>query len=323
MTRYFLGVDIGGSKSHALIVDETGNALGFGIYGAGNHEEVGYDGLRIALQSVAQKAFLEAGITREQICAAGFGVAGYDWPSERKPTLEAIQTIGLNAPVEAVNDTIIGLLAGATQGWGVAVVAGTGTNCWGWDKDHNIGRVTGIGFGEYGGGGDLVYRALSAIAWEWTMRGPKTELSQEFLRLTGAKDIPSLLEGIETEVYKIGPDYAPVIHRVALRGDPAAQSILQWAGSELGHTALAVIRQLEISHLEFEIVLVGSIYEMGEMIIEPMRQVIVYEAPKVHLVRLTAPPVVGGVILAMQQVGMDPTPVRDTIIKSTCQLITS
>jgi N-acetylglucosamine kinase-like BadF-type ATPase len=321
MPAYFLGVDIGGTKSHALIADGDGNAVGFGTYGPGNHEEVGYEGLRTALQTVTDKAVLLAGITKDWISAGGFGVAGYDWPSERQPTLDAIQTIGLSAPVEAVNDTIIGLLAGASQGWGVAVVAGTGTNCWGWDEHHNVGRVTGVGYGEHGGAGSLVDRALAAIAHEWTRRGPKTQLTTEFLQLTGAKDIPALIEGLEMGDYFLGSDFAPIIFRVATLGDPVAISIIQWAGSELGHTAVAVIRQLSIEHMEFEVVLVGSLYEMDEMIIGPMRQVINSEAPKARLVRLSSPPVVGGVLLAMENVGINPSPIRDYLIKSTSKFL--
>lgn len=323
MSSYYLGVDIGGTKSHALISDEAGNALGFGSFGPGNHEEVGYEGLRLALLNVTEKALIMAGLTTGQVSAAGFGVAGYDWPSERQPTLEAIKSIGLSAPVEAVNDTIIGLLAGATQGWGVAVVAGTGTNCWGWDQNHRIGRVTGVGYGEHGGAGSLIERALAAVAHEWTKRGPATQLTAEFLRISGAKDIPSLIEGLEMGEFSLGSDLAPVIFQVASLGDPVALSIIQWAGSELGHTAVAVIRQLGIQPLDFEVVLVGSIYEMGEMLIAPMRQVIASEAPSARLVRLSAPPVVGGVLLAMQQAAIDPTPVRELLIQSTGQLIKS
>ena len=33
MTRYYLGVDIGATKSHALIADETGRVVGFGAAG--------------------------------------------------------------------------------------------------------------------------------------------------------------------------------------------------------------------------------------------------------------------------------------------------
>jgi N-acetylglucosamine kinase-like BadF-type ATPase len=321
MTSYFLGVDIGGTKSHALVSDDKGNALGFGTFGPGNHEEVGYEGLQAALQTVTAKALTIAGLRRDQLSAGGFGIAGYDWPSERQPTLDAINSIGLNTPVEAVNDTIVGLLAGASQGWGVAVVAGTGTNCWGWDKDHRVGRVTGVGFGEHGGAGCLVDRALDSIAYEWTKRGPQTLLTPEFLHLTGAKDIPTLIEGIEMGQYFIGSDYAPLIHKVALQGDPVAQSIVKWAGEELGLTALAVIRQLEIAALEFEVVLVGSIYEMGEMIISPMRQVINSEAPLARLVRLSAPPVVGGVLLAMDLLRLNPSTLRGQLITSTSTLL--
>ncbi len=323
MSSYFLGVDIGGTKSHALISDEAGNALGFGIYGPGTHEEVGYEGLRLALLNITEKALIMANLTTDQVYSAGFGVAGYDWPSERQPTLDAIQSIGLSAQVEAVNDTIIGLLAGAAQGWGVAVVAGTGTNCWGWDEYHNIGRVTGVGYGEHGGAGSLIERALAAIAHEWTKRGPATQLTPEFLRLTGARDIPSLIEGLEMGEFYLGSDSAPLVYQIAAQGDPVALSIIQWAGSELGYTALAVIRQLGIQPKEFEVVLVGSIYEMGEILISPMRQVITSEAPLARLVRLSSPPVVGGVFLAMQQVGLDPTPIREQLIQSTGQLLKS
>ena len=321
MSAYFLGVDIGGTKSHALIADESGNALGFGTFGAGNHEAVGYDGLQRALLSVTESALSMAGIDKNQLTAAGFGIAGYDWPSERQPTLDAIGTLGLKIPIEAVNDTIVGLLAGASQGWGVAVVAGTGTNCWGWDKEHNIGRVTGVGFGEHGGAGCLVDQALTSIAYEWTKRGPETALTIEFLRLTGASDIPSLIEGIELGSYKINSDNAPIVYKVATQGDPIALSIIQWAGRELGHSALAVIRQLAIASLEFEVVLVGSLYDMGEMLIAPMRQVITSEAPLAQLVRLLSPPVVGGVLLAMEQVAIDPLPIRERLIVSTSDLL--
>jgi N-acetylglucosamine kinase-like BadF-type ATPase len=121
--------------------------------------------------------------------------------------------------------------------------------------------------------------------------------------------------------YFLGSDFAPVVYQTASQGDPVALSIIQWAGSELGHTAVAVIRQLGIGHEEFEVVLVGSLYEIGEMIIGPMRQVINAEAPKARLIRLSCPPVVGGVLLAMEQVGINPSPIREHLIQSTVNLL--
>lgn len=38
---FFLGIDVGSSKTHALIVDETGQCVGFGRSSGGNHQGFG------------------------------------------------------------------------------------------------------------------------------------------------------------------------------------------------------------------------------------------------------------------------------------------
>ena len=305
--RYYLGVDVGGTKTHALIADQHGEVVGFGEGGPGNHEVVGYPGLRAVLQSTLQQALEQAGLCREQIAGAGFGVAGYDWPSERQLTLEAIGVLELGCPVEAVNDTIIGLLAGAAQGWGVALVAGTGCNCWGWDAQYRTAQVTGCGglFGEYGSGGDLVMGAVRAIAYEWCRRGPATALTPAFLERVGATDTLDFLEGLTLEKYHPDAEMAPLVVQVALAGDAVARQIVAWNGSESGQLAVSVIRQLGIQELEFEVVLVGSVFEIGSLFIEPLETVIHSTAPRACLVRLGAPPVVGGALLGMQAAGVE------------------
>ena len=143
MCRYFLGVDVGATKSHALVADNLGQALGLGTGGCGNPDSVGYDGFAEVIRDATDEALATAGVTGDEIAGAGFGVGGYDWPSQREPILQAIGTLGLSAPLELVNDAVIGLMAGAKEGWGVAVVAGTSCNCWGWDRERRIGRMTG------------------------------------------------------------------------------------------------------------------------------------------------------------------------------------
>ncbi|HTP07087.1 MAG TPA: BadF/BadG/BcrA/BcrD ATPase family protein, partial [Anaerolineae bacterium] len=151
MTHYFLGADVGSTKTHVVIADEFGRVLGLGEGGPGNPDNVGYEGLRHTLEIAARSAMQQAGISIEQIAGAGCGVSGLDYPSQKAPTVQAIKSLGLRAPVEAVNDALIGVVAGATAGWGIAVVSGTGCNCWGWDRDRRQGQVTGGGWqmGEY------------------------------------------------------------------------------------------------------------------------------------------------------------------------------
>jgi N-acetylglucosamine kinase-like BadF-type ATPase len=317
MANYFLGADVGSTKTHVLIINEAGQALGFGESGPGNHEVVDYPGLARALGEATDRALVAAGLAKDQIGGAGFGVSGYDWPSERQLTMEAIATLGLNCPVEAVNDTLLGLLAGSAQGWGIAVVSGTGCNCRGWDRERrHQGMVTGNGIwmGEAAGGGDLVRKAVQAAAYEWTRRGPATQLTPALLEYTACTTLAEMLQNLGTGEKKIGAGAAPLVFKVASGGDPVALEVVHWAGSELGELARCVIRQLGFEQLAFEVVLVGSMFDAGPLLIEPMQEKIFSLAPEARLVRLTAPPVTGAVILGMEAAGLTALePVRKTL----------
>ncbi len=319
MARYYFGVDTGGTKSHGLIADEHGRAIGFAQAGPGNHESVGYDGVAHTLRCLLAEATASAGITPHDLAGAAFGIAGYDWPSERAETLATIGELGLSCPVEAVNDTIVGLVAGAEQGWGVALVAGTSNNCRGWDRRHHEGRVMGAGiyYGEYGGSGELVMKAVQAVVKEWTCRGPATLLTPRFVQRAGARDAADLLEGLNQGHYELGARTAPLVFAAANDGDAVAAETIRWAAEELGSLAVGVIRQLNLQHEQFDVVLVGSLYSGGPLFTEPLAATICAEAPGARLVRLTAPPVVGAVLIAMQQAGLNLAALRPVLIEST------
>jgi len=332
VTRYFLGVDVGATKTHALIADDLGRALGFGESGSGNPEVVGYDGLAEVLYAATQEALVAAGIANDEIVGAGFGIGGYDWPSQREPTLQAIHPLGLNAPLEIVNDAIIALLAGAAEGWGIAVVAGTSCNCWGWDRERREGRMTGFSWlGEAAGGSELVLKAIQAVALEWTWRGPPTRLTQAFVELTDTGDVEGLLEGLTLQRVHLDAAAAPLVFQVAAEGDPVARELILWAGRELGSIANGVVRQLGFEALDFDVVLAGSFFDGSSLLAETMGETIHALAPGARLVRLHGPPVVGGVLLGMEQAGMElshkkevkaaPSALRSTLIQSTHELL--
>lgn len=324
--KYFLGADVGGTKTHVLIADEAGHVVGFGKAGPGNHEVVGYEGLASALATAMEQALAQAGVPRTSIAGAGFGVAGFDWPAEEAPTLAAIRTLQLSAPLVAVNDTLLGLLAGSETGWGVAVVSGTGCNCWGWDETRrHIGHVTGGGwlFGEAAGAAELVMKTVQALAYEWTRRGPATSLTPLFIRAWGATDLPDLLEGVMNGRYAIDASAAPLVFQAAAQGDAVALDLIRWAGYELGQLALAVIRQLHFEGLSFEVILTGSMFDGSPLLTQTMRQTVQAVAPGARLVRLTVPPVIGAVLLGMEQAGVTPTPTLRQTLAATLRPWTS
>jgi len=323
--RAFLGIDIGASKSHALLADESGWALGFGQGGPGNYESAGWEGFRATLAGITGEALKAAGLRARDIAAVGLGVAGYDWPSEAPPMLQVIGELGLGGPVALANDALIALVAGATVGWGVAVVAGTSVNCWGRDREGRLGRMIGYGssVGEYAGALELVERAVQEVARAWTRRGPPTRLTQAFLALTGAGDEQAFFEGLTLGRLAIPPSAAPRVFEVAAGGDAVAQGVVRWAGQELGSLAVGVIRQLGLAALPVEVVLAGSLFKGGAPLIEPLEGVVRAEAPRARLARLMVPPVVGGVLLGIERAGLDVGRVRPRLLASTAELLGS
>ena len=93
-----------------------------------------------------------------------------------------------------------------------------------------------------------------------------------------------------------------------------ARELIRWAGIELGEMANAVIRQLEFENLAFDVVMTGSMFEGGPLLIDPMRETIHKLAPKASMVRLRVPPVIGAVLLGMEAVQVKATPsIRKTM----------
>lgn len=323
---YFVGGDVGGTKTHVVIADERGNLVGFGQSGGGNHETVGYDGLARAIGEAFRDAVVASGISIDEIAGAGFGIGGYDWESQRREHLQALATLGLKAPIQIVNDAILGLLAGSDSGWGVALVSGTGCNCWGWNQDRSrLGRMTGLGtlMGEGAGASELIHKAVQAVSHEWTKRGSATAVTPAFIRFTGAKNLEDLIEGYCMGRYDLGPAAAPLVFIAAEAGDEVAKSLVLWTAVELGEMVNAVVRQLEFQSLEFEVVMIGSMFQNGRVLTDPLQEKIHPVAPGARLKRLTVPPVSGGVLLAMEAAGLHPDiSVKTTLVKSVSSLKT-
>jgi N-acetylglucosamine kinase-like BadF-type ATPase len=321
--KYFLGIDVGSSKTHALIVDETGKAIGFGKAWGGNYQAFGYDGLENVLKESFERAQEMTAVESAQIAGAGFGIAGYDFISDREPHLQAIASLGLSCAVEVVNDGVNGLLAGATRGIGVNVTAGSSNNCRGRNKDGREGRIVGNGatFGEYGGGAEIASKALQVVNYAWIKRTPPTTLTRILLEYTGAKDELELMEGFSNNYYNLAPFLAIEVIRVAKEGDPAARKIIHWSGEELGWLAVSVARQIGMENEEVEVIQSGSIFEAGALLTDPMQKVVLQHCPKAILKRLDGPPVVGAVILGMEQAHFDGYAVRAVMVRTAKEMV--
>jgi N-acetylglucosamine kinase-like BadF-type ATPase len=301
-----VGVDGGGTKTEAVIMDTSQRVIGEGRAGPSNPLRVGIANAAAAVREAVDKACNMAKVRRSDLVAAEIGLAGAGRKELRARMREALATLGI-AHMEVVTDADIALY-GATDGSpGIVVIAGTGSICLGINARGKRFIAGGWGpiAGDEGGGAWIARRALRAIAHASDGRGPKTLLTQaacSYFHVTSADDLTTAI-------------YAPSITNERLAGfgkdvveaakakDPVAQQIMAEGGTELGLAVIAVIRNLQMERDGFQIAVVGGVFAAsGELMIAPLREAVKKVAPKAYFAPSHFTPAVAAARMAREHV---------------------
>ncbi|KUP24030.1 BadF/BadG/BcrA/BcrD ATPase family protein [Paenibacillus sp. DMB5] len=303
--NYYLGVDGGGSKTLAVISDAAGRIAGRGASGCGNHQ-TGAARAEINIREAVEEALLHAGLRKEQVTYSVFGLAGADREADFKILRPMIAGMGME-PHSIVCDTVIGLRAGTRQSYGAVVICGTGTNCYGINRNGQELQVGGFGytFGDFGGGSDLAVEAFRSVIRAWEGRGRPTRLAQAVLGKLGYTSEEAMFHYYLDHGLRVPHEVAKLIFEVAAE-DETARNILQKQGEELGLAASAVIRRLGMQQDTFDLVLAGSILTRGESryVVPYIAETVSLIAPGCTLQMLTQEPVAGALLMAMEKTGI-------------------
>ena len=293
-----VGVDGGGSKTHAVIMDADQRVIGEGRAGPSNPLRVGIAQAAMAVREAIDRACVEAQVRREDIRAAQIGLAGARRKDLSARIREALSGLGIR-DIEVVSDADIALY-GATNGHaGVVVIAGTGSICCGVDQRGKQYCAGGWGplAGDEGGGSWIARRALRAVAHASDGRGPKTSLTAaacSYFHVSSPEDLSTAIYAPSITNERLAGFGKQVIEAANAR-DQVAREIVADAGTELGLAASAVIRSLKLESERFQVAYVGRIFATaGELVLEPMRARIAQAAPRAFV----APPVVSPPVAA-------------------------
>ncbi|HEV8372175.1 MAG TPA: BadF/BadG/BcrA/BcrD ATPase family protein [Actinomycetota bacterium] len=314
-----LGVDGGGSKTHAMVADERGETLAFASSGRSNWEDTGLDGARAALSEAITGALSAAGVKPGDLAASAFGLAGLDWDQDRPMLAALVDPLGLGGPRKLDNDSFIALRAGTAQPFGVVVIAGTGTVAAGRDPAGRTFRTMGLSpmYGDFGSATDVAEEAVHAVADAWTGRGPATSLSELLPPLAGCGSPVELLQRLSRGAIPL-PPAAPLVLGQAAAGDPACREIVMRAGAALGSSAALVARRLGLDREVFETVMAGGLFRGRSRLLEAtLAEELHRVAPGAVPVRLACKPVIGAVIEALELAGADAgEQVRERLVAS-------
>ena len=311
--RYVIGVDGGATKTHALLVDETGQAHGFGAAGASNQNVIGLEAALAEIGSAVNSALSDAQLTGRDVEVGCFCLGGAALPEHFAALQSGMESLNPATSVIIKNDTFATLRAGLSRSWGVALICGTGFNGAGCAPDGRETRYAALGTwsGDWVGGSMLGEEIIRAVMRGYDGRDQPTLLNELVLQALGVADEETLMVQLfRKEISRAAVTaLVPLLFEAALMGDEVARNLIIRAGTDLGVSANVLIRRLSLQDTDVEVVLGGSVFKgKGPLLLDTIREVIQQLAPRAQLVRLKNEPVVGAALLALEAASIMITP---------------
>lgn len=254
----FLGVDGGGSKTLAVIVDASGRECGRGAAGSSNHEVVGLERAANAIHAAVGQAVLAARADLP-LAAAWLGLAGVDHPQDVETLTPAVRSLATT--VRLTNDAEL-ILSALPQQVGVALISGTGSIALGRNAQGEMARVGGWGhiLGDEGSGYAIGREGLQCAVRAADGRGRATAILDGVMAYWRLAAPESLLERVYPSFDKTSiAALAPLVLEHARAGDQLARRIEARAAHELALAVITVAQRLGFASGPLPVVFGGGV----------------------------------------------------------------
>jgi N-acetylglucosamine kinase-like BadF-type ATPase len=249
----WLGIDGGGTGTRAILVESSGRVIGQGEASSSNYHNVGLELAIANIVTATRAAWTDAGMAFREVSGAFLGCAGVkaDVDIDRMRAAAEHARLAPTGRIVVANDLHNALAGGLNGAPGIALIAGTGTNCLGRDVNGQTYMCGGWGWliDDEGGGFGLVIAAMKAVARAADGRGETTALTEPLLEFLGITEPNEILARLYVDKWTPGElaAFAPRIMQLASNnGDAVAIAIL-----EAGASALADLVATTASHLNF------------------------------------------------------------------------
>jgi N-acetylglucosamine kinase-like BadF-type ATPase len=297
--RLFLGVDGGQSHTEAVVADEFGNILGFGLGGASNHAEIpgGRERLRNAIIDSVSSALKipQSAIRNPQFESAHFGMTGGADYKE-----EIIREIINAEHFKVGHDAPIALASGTGGKVGVVVISGTGSAIYGENNEGEKARAGGLGylFSDEGSGFWLATQTirLAIKSQDGVIENAGLErLVLDYFKVKKIRDLTTPFYNGKVSRDEIA-SFAKIVHDEAAKGNEVLREQIRFGAIYLAENVLSVAKRLQFVD-KFDVVGVGGMFKaelMQKFFIESLAE----KVPHANFIKPRFKPAIGALLLA-------------------------
>lgn len=296
---FFLGIDGGGTSTHACLIDSQGNIIAHGTGGPANFF---YNPKELVKGSVENSAMQALGCAQKGMSQVGvscIALAGTGRPEDSAKAYSLLEPIFAGTSLFVVEDTYAALAAAHQGQDGIIVIAGTGSNCLG-VKQGVYHRAGGWGalLGDEGSAHSIARKGLLACLRAYDRRGAQTCLTGMFTEELKLDSLPDLIRVTRDMERPCLAALSRTVFQAAEQGDSVALSILVQEASELVDMVKAVANCLDLQ--EIRVGTVGGCFS-NPIYFETFRGNLLEVFPEALVTPCTTNPSYGAAILARQR----------------------
>ena len=299
--KYYIGIDGGATKTVGLISDLNGTVLGRVETGPVNYHKESIKLLEENLTKNIKKLLLKVKGNVCDIKKIVMGVSGVDRPQEKRMVKGFLNKLGISRKTKVFNDAVIALKGGTKKGYGIVVIAGTGSIVYGLNKKGKTKRVGGWGdiLDDIGSGYDIGLRALRAVMNAYDGKGPKTKMTRVILKKLNLKKPAELVLWIDKCVnIKLNiSQMAFQLFNACKSGDEVAEGILNEVSNKLCYSAKIIAKELEFNR-HVEVVLSGGLFLKNLIYFGVMKEQLLGYLPRAKVVFPYHEPAFGALMIA-------------------------
>lgn len=278
-----LGLDIGGTKTAAVLAADDGRVLAESAAGPGNPRFVPPGDARLAVVRSVREVLRAAGIKPAEVARV---VAGGPMGPALLAGILAEELPGV--PVEFAGEAALALAAGGVHGPAGAVVAGTGSLAAARREDGHLVVVGGWGtvMGDEGSAYAIGRASLRAVARAADGRGPATGLTERLVAYVGGRNARSLVDWVydPTTSRRDIAALAALTDQVAAGGDAVAIRILRWAGRSLALQVAVALRQAGWERGPVPVVAAGRVLGESRLVRAALGEALALRCPQAFVV---------------------------------------